>query len=152
MYVYVKCSTSENNTLDHVYSNIKNAYRAVPLPQLGQSDHLSLPSGVKQSPSQRLLNLGLREVSLSYKIALHELNKLYLNTRTKRNICNLFHKIGWQGHYEKTYLFFPNQKPWMVKVHTLFRDCDCLLVRGLGLVQHCQSWPEERHQRCQTGL
>lgn len=50
MYVYVKCSTSENNTLDHVYSNIKNAYRAVPLPQLGQSDHLSLPSGVKQSP------------------------------------------------------------------------------------------------------
>lgn len=39
---YVKCSTRGSNTLDHVYSNIKNAYRDVPFPHLGLSDHISL--------------------------------------------------------------------------------------------------------------
>lgn len=39
---YVKCPTRGDNNLDHVYSNIKHAYRAVPLPHLGRSDHLSL--------------------------------------------------------------------------------------------------------------
>ncbi len=41
-YPHVKCSTRGGNTLDHVYSNIKHAYRAIPLLHLGQSDHLSL--------------------------------------------------------------------------------------------------------------
>ena len=41
-YQFVKCPTRGENTLDHVYSNIKRAYRAVPLPHLGRSDHLSL--------------------------------------------------------------------------------------------------------------
>lgn len=41
-YKHIKCSTRGENTLDHVYTNIKHAYRAIPLPHLGQSDHLSL--------------------------------------------------------------------------------------------------------------
>lgn len=32
---YVKCATRGNNTLDRVYSGLKHAYRAVPLPHLG---------------------------------------------------------------------------------------------------------------------
>ena len=39
-YQHVKCSTRGKNTLDHVYTNIKHAYRAIPLPHLGPSDHL----------------------------------------------------------------------------------------------------------------
>jgi len=33
-YQHVKCPTRGKNTLDHVYSNIKHAYRAIPLPHL----------------------------------------------------------------------------------------------------------------------
>lgn len=39
---HVKCATRGANTLDKVYSNIKRGYRAIPLPHLAQSDHLSL--------------------------------------------------------------------------------------------------------------
>ena len=39
----VKCPTHEkNNTLDHCYCTIKNAYHAIPRPQLGLSDHFML--------------------------------------------------------------------------------------------------------------
>ena len=39
------------NTLDHVYSNIKDAYKASPAPHLGQSDQISL----FLTPAYRLL-------------------------------------------------------------------------------------------------
>lgn len=39
---HVRCATRGVNTLDKVYSNIKGAYRARPLPHLGLSDHLSM--------------------------------------------------------------------------------------------------------------
>ncbi|KAI5085844.1 hypothetical protein C0J45_23589, partial [Silurus meridionalis] len=38
----VSCSTRGDKTLDQVYTNIPGAYTAIPLPYLGQSDHLSL--------------------------------------------------------------------------------------------------------------
>lgn len=54
---HVFCATWGGNTLDHVYSHIKHAYRAVSLSHLGQSDHLSLlliptyfPLGGSQKP------------------------------------------------------------------------------------------------------
>lgn len=55
---HVSCPTRGENTLDHVYSNIRHAYKATPFPHLGLSDHLSLiltpaytpPTAVKQSP------------------------------------------------------------------------------------------------------
>ena len=39
---HVSCPTRGDKTLDHVYTNIPEAYRASPLPHLGQSDHVSL--------------------------------------------------------------------------------------------------------------
>ena len=50
--------TRDNNTLDHVYSNVKGAYRAVPRPHFGQSDHISAflypayRQRLKQAPSK----------------------------------------------------------------------------------------------------
>ena len=38
----VSCPTRGDRTLDQVYTNMADAYKAVPLPHLGQSDHLSL--------------------------------------------------------------------------------------------------------------
>lgn len=41
MYHQSVCfTTRENNTLDLVYSNVKNAYKAVPRPHFGQLDHI----------------------------------------------------------------------------------------------------------------
>lgn len=39
---HVNCASRGSNTLDCVYSNVKHAYSAVPLPHFGLSDHLSL--------------------------------------------------------------------------------------------------------------
>lgn len=41
-YQRVTCATRENNTLDHLYRNIKNAYTAAPLPHMSSSDHLTI--------------------------------------------------------------------------------------------------------------
>ncbi|KAK3542247.1 hypothetical protein QTP86_021469, partial [Hemibagrus guttatus] len=47
---HVSCATRGDNTLDHVYTNIAEAYRAISLPHLGQSDHLSLFMLPKYTP------------------------------------------------------------------------------------------------------
>lgn len=39
---YAQCPTRGKITLDPMYSNLKQAYRAIPLPHLGMSDLLSL--------------------------------------------------------------------------------------------------------------
>lgn len=39
---FVKCKTRGENTIDHVYTNIIDAYKVIPCPHFGQSDHLSL--------------------------------------------------------------------------------------------------------------
>lgn len=36
------CVARDNDTLDHVYTNIKNCYRGAPLPHFGNSDHLAV--------------------------------------------------------------------------------------------------------------
>ncbi len=41
-YQHVNFATRGNNTLDFVYTTEKNAYKAVPRPHLGQSDHISV--------------------------------------------------------------------------------------------------------------
>ncbi|KAK7888822.1 hypothetical protein WMY93_024382 [Mugilogobius chulae] len=41
-YHYVDFPTREENILDQVYSNVKNAYKAVPRPHFGQSDHVTV--------------------------------------------------------------------------------------------------------------
>ena len=41
LYQHVDCATRGDSTLDLVYTNIKTAYRATPLPHIGSSDHHS---------------------------------------------------------------------------------------------------------------
>ncbi|KAI3352197.1 hypothetical protein L3Q82_005161 [Scortum barcoo] len=41
-YQHVTIPTRGNNTLDRVYTNKRDAYRAVPHPHLGFSDHISI--------------------------------------------------------------------------------------------------------------
>ncbi len=39
---HVTCATRGENTLDHLYTNIKKVYTAAPLLQIGSSDHLTV--------------------------------------------------------------------------------------------------------------
>ncbi len=41
-YQHVNVATSGNNKIDFVYTTEKNAYKAVPCPHLGHSDHISV--------------------------------------------------------------------------------------------------------------
>ena len=46
-YQHIDCSTRTGKTLDHCYSTFRNAYKALPCPPFGKSDHdsiLLLPS------------------------------------------------------------------------------------------------------------
>lgn len=59
---YVECATSGSNIQDQLYSNIKNAYRAVPLPHLGMSDHISfipayIPIRRRTNPISRMIQI-----------------------------------------------------------------------------------------------
>ena len=38
-YQHVKCATRGKKTLDHLYSTHRNAYKALPRPPFGKSDH-----------------------------------------------------------------------------------------------------------------
>ncbi|KAM8863327.1 uncharacterized protein AB9W97_018228 [Spinachia spinachia] len=51
---HVSCPTRGDKTLDHVYTNMADAYKADPLPHLGQSDHLSLFLLPKYTPLKRV--------------------------------------------------------------------------------------------------
>lgn len=54
---YVKGPTRGKNTLDKIYSNLKEAYRTIPLTHPGMSDHISLlsvPSVGKSSQPREL--------------------------------------------------------------------------------------------------
>ena len=39
---HVSCCTRGPNTLDHCYTTIKNAYRSIPRPHFGKSDHTAV--------------------------------------------------------------------------------------------------------------
>lgn len=47
---HVACATRGENTLDHLYTNIKKAYTAAHLSHIGSSDHLTVPLGPVYRP------------------------------------------------------------------------------------------------------
>ena len=42
VYQHVKCATREKKPLDHLYATHREAYKALPCPPFGQSDHNSI--------------------------------------------------------------------------------------------------------------
>lgn len=91
----MKCPTRGENRLDHVYTNIKQAYRAIPLPHLGLSDHISLltpaytPLRRKTSPHKVTIKTwGC--IFFSFRIVLQTLSRAYFNIRTWVYTLKLF--------------------------------------------------------------
>ncbi|XP_061141635.1 uncharacterized protein LOC133158431 [Syngnathus typhle] len=77
---HVKCPTRGERALDHVYSNIKHGYRAMPLPHLGQSDHLSLLLIPAYTPLRRRSRPTTRTVTTWPGNALSQLQDFLQNT------------------------------------------------------------------------
>ena len=131
---YVKCATRGNNTLDHVYSNLKHAYRATPLPHLGQSDHLSLLLIPAYTPLRRKTKPYIKNIKIWPEGALSQLQDCFEHT-----VWDIFEQqdleeytgtvLSYINHCTDTVTaakrirVYPNQKPWMTsKVKTLLQE------------------------------
>ena len=130
---YVRCSTRGNNTLDRVYSNIKHAYRAVPLPHLGLSDHLSLLLIPAYTPLRRKTKPIIKTVKTWPEGALSQLQDCFAHTD-----WSILEQQDLQGFtdtvlsyikyctdnvtVDKNIKVYPNRKPWMTsEVQSLLR-------------------------------
>ncbi len=78
---YVKCATRGRNTLDRVYSNIKHGYRAVPLPDLGLSDHVSLFLVPAYTPLRKRMSPTTKTIKTWPEGALSQLQDCFARTR-----------------------------------------------------------------------
>lgn len=78
---HVKCLTRGKKILDHVYTNIKHAYRAIALPHLGQSDHLSLLLTPAYTPLNRQTKPIKRTITTWPENAIHRLQDCFEHTR-----------------------------------------------------------------------
>ncbi|KAK0143198.1 hypothetical protein N1851_018691 [Merluccius polli] len=109
-YQHVKCTAMGENTLDHVYTNIKHAYRAIPLPHLGQSDHLSLLLSPAYTPLRRSARPTTKTCTLQTDWDLLEHQELEIFTGMVLDYIQFC--IG-DVTVDKNIRAFPNQKPWM---------------------------------------
>ncbi len=80
---YVHCPTRGDNTLDRVYSNLRQAYKAVPLPHLDMSDHLSLLLVPAYIPLRRKAKPETKTVQTWPAGALSQLQDCFLTTDWK---------------------------------------------------------------------
>uniref|UniRef100_A0A2D4HU70 Endonuclease/exonuclease/phosphatase domain-containing protein n=1 Tax=Micrurus lemniscatus lemniscatus TaxID=129467 RepID=A0A2D4HU70_MICLE len=97
---YVTCATRGNITLDPVYSNLKHAYKAVSLPHLGLSDHLSLFLMPGYTPLRRKTKPEIKLIKIWPEGALDQLQDCFSNTN-----WNLFEQEDLE-EYTKTVLFY----------------------------------------------
>ncbi|KAL6477278.1 hypothetical protein MHYP_G00131130 [Metynnis hypsauchen] len=139
---HVKCSTRGENTLDHFYTNIKHAYRAIALPHLGQSDHLSLLLSPVYTPLRRRARPTMKTVTTWPDNALSKLQDCFeqtdwdlfehqeLETFTVTVLDYIKFCTG-NVTVDKNIRVYPNQKPWMTsQVRSLLRARDAAFRSG----------------------
>ena len=129
----MKCATRESRILDHVYCNIRHAYRAVPQ-HIGLSDHLSLHLIPTYTPHIRKNKPTTRTINTWPEDALSQLQDCFSTTE-----WGLFESLDMEEYPESVLSYitfcaenvtitkqtrvFPNQKPWMTsKVRPLIKD------------------------------
>lgn len=136
------CPTRGGNTLDYIYSNIKHAYRAIPLPHLGQSDHLSLLLSPTYTPLRRRTRPTTKTVTVWPENVLSELQDCFEHTDWDLFIHHeletftgtvLDYTQFCMGNVtvNKTIRVYPNRKPWMTSPRR------CLQIRGQSSVRSC---------------
>ncbi|KAK3522569.1 hypothetical protein QTP86_024996 [Hemibagrus guttatus] len=113
-----------DNTLDHVYTNIAEAYRAISLPHLGQSDHLSLFMLPKYTPLIKRVKPSVKTVKATSG-AQTDITTYTSSVLDHINMC--IDNITTVKHVKH----FPNQKPWMnSEVRLLLKARDAAFKSG----------------------
>lgn len=134
LYQHVKCPTRGDKTLDKVYSNVNHGYRALQLPHLGQSDHMSLFLVPAYIPLRKRAPTILKSVKIWPEGAIHQLQDCFertnwdifdrsdLEEHTAAVLCYINHCTD-TVTVNKSIRFYPNQKPWMNReVQGLLRE------------------------------
>lgn len=169
---HVSCHTRGDKTLDHVYSNMSGAYKATPLPHIGQSDHLSLFLTPRYSPLIQRVKPTVRTVKVwpeGTDAVLQDRFKntdwnMFIHTDLDRYATSVLDHISLTTHSvttQKQITMYPNQKPWMnrdVRLllkarNTAFRSGDAQaysaarakLKRGIKNAKHHYKGKVEEH-------
>ncbi|KAI4876772.1 hypothetical protein NFI96_015363, partial [Prochilodus magdalenae] len=143
------CTTRGHRTLDKVYTNVANAYKATPLPHLGQSDHLSLfllpkytPVIQRVTPATRSVKIWMEGADsfLQQEFKLTDWSEYAARATTDSHININIYTNSVLEHINncvdrvtlhKTIITFPNQKPWMNReVRLLLKARDAAFRSG----------------------
>ena len=128
-YQYVNCPTRFNNILDMCYGNVKDAYKSVPLPPLGFSDHICIHLiPVYRTVLKRGKVQNIRVKNWNDHNACETLRGLLESTdwdmfkASSANINELTDAVtSWSLYCEDTVIpdriikVYPNSKPWITK-------------------------------------
>ncbi len=123
---HVSCPTRGPNTLDHCYSQLKNAYKARSLPAFGKSDHATIfltpeykQRLVQEPPVQRVVTCWSSHSEAMLQAALDDVDWDMFRasssdvsefTDVALSFVNMLTKQATETITVRT---FPNQKPWV---------------------------------------
>ncbi|XP_076875314.1 uncharacterized protein LOC143525361 [Brachyhypopomus gauderio] len=151
-FQHVNIPTRGDNTLDRVYTNIKDAYRAVPLPHLGLSDHISImmapafhPHLRRSRPTQKTITVWPSDADAVlqdcfgctdwqvFRDAAESEGELHLEEYTSA-VFGYISKCVEDVTTTKTVTCYPNQKPWLnAEVRSLLKTRDAAFRSGDSL-------------------
>ncbi len=141
---YVDCPTRGDNTLDRVYSNLRQAYKAVPLPHLDMSDHLSLLLVPAYIPLRRKAKPETKTVQTWPEGALGQLQDCFLTTDWKvfehpelqvytDSVLSYIMHCTDTVTVRKKVQVYPNRKHWMTSaVRALLKARNAAFKSGDG--------------------
>ncbi len=116
---HVSCPTRGPNTLDHCYSQFKNAYKARSLPAFGKSDHAAIfltpeykQRLAQEPPVQRVVTRWSSHSEAMLQVALDDVD--WDMFRASSSDVSEFTDVASEQDTETmTVRTFPNQKPWV---------------------------------------
>ncbi|KAI4889578.1 hypothetical protein NFI96_032524 [Prochilodus magdalenae] len=146
---HIDIPTRGNNTLDRVYTNIRDAYRAVPHPHLGLSDHISVmlvpayhPPLRRSRPTQKTITVWPSDADAVlqdcfgctdwhvFREAAESEGELDLEDYTSA-VLGYISKCVEDVTTTKTVTCYPNQKPWLNgEVRSLLKARDAAFRSG----------------------
>ena len=139
---YVECATRGDKTLDHVYCNIKQAYRVTPLPHLAGSDHLCLSLTPSYTPLRRATKPETMTITTWPEGALSQLQDCFSWTSWEvfehhdlqeytDTVLSYIKNCVDTVTVNKRIRVFPNQKPWMTsEVQSLLKQRNAAFRSG----------------------
>ncbi len=148
-YQHVTIPTRGDNTLDCVYTNIQGAYRALPRPHLGLSDHITILLAPAYRPLLRRIRPTKKTVTVWPSDAAFVLQDCFQCTDWQvfkdaamcegevdleeytSSVLGFISKCADDVAITRTVTCFPNQKPWLnAEVRALLKARDAAFRAG----------------------